>query len=72
MPLLLLVAGLGLLLYPTIADFWNSLHQSRAILTYNEKVAELDSVEYEALWDAAEKYNASLLERSNMYLMSEE
>ena len=32
--LLILLVGLSLLLYPTVSDYWNSLHQSRAIATY--------------------------------------
>ena len=30
---LALIIGLCLLLYPTVSDYWNSLHQSRAIAT---------------------------------------
>ena len=29
--LVILLAGLGLLLYPSFSDYWNSFHQSRAI-----------------------------------------
>ena len=40
--IVILFAGLCLLLYPTFSDWWNSLHQSRAIATYSEQVSELD------------------------------
>ena len=30
--------GLSVLLYPTVSDYWNSLHQSRAIATYSDVV----------------------------------
>ena len=40
--LLILLVGLSLLLYPTVSDYWNSLHQSRAIATYAQAVAELE------------------------------
>lgn len=40
--LLILLVGLSLLLYPTVSDYWNSLHQSRAIATYAQAVAEVD------------------------------
>ncbi|MGN8889766.1 class C sortase [Dysosmobacter sp. HCP28S3_G4] len=68
---LILLAGLSLLLYPSVSDYWNSLHQSRAIATYAEEVANLDEDQYAEIWDAAAEYNASLLERTNSYLLSD-
>ena len=38
--IVVLLAGLSLLLYPFVSDYWNSLHQSRAIATYMETVTE--------------------------------
>ena len=32
--ILILLAGVSLLLYPTVSDYWNSFHQSRAIASY--------------------------------------
>ena len=40
--ILIFLVGLSLVLYPTFSDWWNSMHQSRAIATYAEQVAELD------------------------------
>ncbi len=68
---LILLAGLSLLLYPSVSDYWNSLHQSRAIATYAEEVANLDKDQYAEIWDAAAEYNASLLDRANSYLLSD-
>ena len=68
----LLLIGLSLLLYPTVSDYWNSFHQTRAIVTYAENVAALDSASYDAIWDAARQYNRNLLNRSNSFLLSEE
>ncbi len=70
--ILVFLAGLGLLLYPTVSDYWNSLHQSRAVADYAEKVADLDNEVYNQLLEAAHAYNASLLKKSNPYRMSEE
>ena len=36
------LAGLSLLLYPTVSNLWNSLHQSRAITEYAKEVEEID------------------------------
>ena len=70
--LLVFVIGLSLLLYPTFSDWWNSMHQSRAVASYVEKVADIDSDKYDRLWNDAWDYNASLRERSNSYTLTEE
>ena len=69
---LLLAAGLSLLLYPSVSDYWNSFHQTRAIATYAENVAALDNASYDAIWEAARQYNRNLCSRSNSFLLSEE
>ena len=35
---LILLAGVILLVYPSFSDYWNSFHQSRAINSYIERV----------------------------------
>lgn len=69
---ILLLIGLSLLLYPTVSDYWNSFHQTRAIATYAENVAALDNASYDAIWEAARQYNRNLCSRSNSFLLSEE
>ena len=68
---LILLVGLSLLLYPSVSDYWNSLHQTRAIATYAEEVANLNQDQYDEIWAAAESYNASLTDRDNAYLLSD-
>ena len=68
---LILLAGLSLLLYPSVSDYWNSLHQTRAIATYAEEVANLNQDQYDEIWAAAESYNASLTNRVNAYQLSD-
>ena len=70
--ILILLAGMSLLLYPTVSDYWNSFHQSRAIASYAEQVANIDDAQYEELWDAARDYNQSLLHRPNDFILSDE
>ena len=65
--ILILLAGLSLLLYPTVSDYWNSFHQSRAIASYAEQVAEIDSDTYEQLWADAQAYNRSLIGKVGRY-----
>lgn len=58
--LMALLIGLCLLVYPTFSDWWNSLHQSRAIATYTEGVAQIDNSKYEKMLEEARAYNANL------------
>lgn len=69
---LVFLAGLSLLLYPSVSDYWNSFTQSRAIASYADEVANMDEEQYLEIWDAAAKYNTSLLDRHNAFLLSEE
>ena len=70
--ILIFLAGASLLLYPTVSDYWNSLHQSRAIAEYSKKVAEMKQEDYSQLLAAAQEYNRSLLEKEDRYKMSDE
>lgn len=70
--IVVLLAGLSLLLYPFVSDYWNSLHQSRAIATYMEAVTELDDTAYEDWWTGAQAYNASLPGKQNRFQPDEE
>ena len=57
---LLFGAGVCLLAYPSVSDWWNSFHQSRAILNYAETVSGMDTSEYDRLIGEAEEYNRAL------------
>ena len=70
--ILVFVAGLSLLLYPTVSDWWNKNHQSRAIIEYNKVVNTLSEDERQALWDAAVNYNRRLYEMHHGGPISEE
>ena len=68
---LMLVLGFCLLLYPTFSDYVNSLHQPRAIASYNESVKDLDSADYEKILNDAKQYNAELAQKPQKYDLSE-
>lgn len=70
--LLIFLAGLSLLLYPTISDYWNSFHQSRAIASYVDTVAELDDDAYQEIWEQAQAYNAALPRDDTRFVPGEE
>lgn len=69
---LILVIGLGIFLYPTVSDYWNSFHQSRAISSYVEDVANMDAARYEEMWNAAAAYNVKVAARNSLYLPEQE
>ncbi|MBQ6539744.1 MAG: class C sortase [Oscillospiraceae bacterium] len=65
-------AGLCLLLYPKVSDYWNSFHQTRAITQYVSKFEEMDEEAFEGLLKEAEEYNASLPQRRvSKYILSD-
>lgn len=70
--IVILIIGLSLLLYPTFSDWWNSFHQSRAIASYTEQVANMDDEKYDEIWSEAWEYNQSLLENPNSFVLSDE
>lgn len=69
---LIMATGLGLILYPTVADYWNSLHQSRAIASYVETVDEMDDTDIEQLWADADAYNRQLAQNGTTFSMTDE
>ena len=44
--ILIFFAGLSLLLYPTVSQYWNSLHQSQVINDYTQHLSQMDQEEY--------------------------
>ena len=69
---LVLLAGLAIVAYPSFSDYWNSFHQSRAIVSYAESVATLNNEEYDRLWDDALLYNAYLEKKPNQWAITDE
>ena len=69
---IVLILGVMILLYPTVSDYWNSFHQSRAIASYLEEIENIDPVNYEREWARAEQYNEALLNKPNRFVLSDE
>lgn len=67
-----LFLGVAILLYPTVSDYWNSFHQSRAIASYIEQIENINPVDYEREWARARKYNEELTQKPNRFMLSEE
>ena len=69
---IVLILGVMILLYPTVSDYWNSFHQSRAIASYLEEIESIDPVSYEREWARAEQYNRELMSKPNRFVLSDE
>jgi len=59
---LVLLVGLSLLLYPSFSNYWNNLHQSKAITRYDTVMANISEEDYSHLFEAAMDYNKALRE----------
>ena len=67
-----LVAGLSLLLYPTVSDYWNSLHASQAVASYDKAVKSMDEGKYDELLQSARRYNRDLYLRGSLFSLTDE
>ena len=58
--LILMMIGTVLLIYPSASDYWNSFHQTRAVMRYADQVANMSYEEYGNYIAAAKNYNRKL------------
>ena len=58
--ILVFFVGLSVMLYPTLSDYVNQLHQSRAVATYAEDVDKLTDADYSACFGAADDFNVQI------------
>ena len=68
----IMLAGIAIIAYPTVSDWWNSMHATRAISEYVEKVDSLSKEEKEAIFEKAREYNESLPNGVDFELTDEE
>lgn len=69
--LIIMGVGLSLLLYPSIANYWNSFHASQVMTDYVETVSELKDNEVEKLWAEAVEYNKEISKRGGACRLSD-
>ena len=67
-----LLLGLVIYFYPTLADWWNSFHQSRALMSYASAVGELDEARRAQMLQDAEAYNERLAQTGQQWTMTDE
>ena len=58
--ILVFFVGLSVMLYPTLSDYVNQRHQSRAVANYAADVDKLTNADYSAYFDAADAFNAQI------------
>ncbi len=63
---LIFLTGLSVLLYPTVSDYINELHSSRAIASYDNTVTEMAPEDYSKELEAAAAYNEYLASFHNL------
>lgn len=68
--ILVFLAGLSLLLYPSVSNFVNTRNQSRVIADYRSELDAVDGETHAKMLAAARDYNASLLERENEFTLT--
>ena len=68
----MIVVGLGLIAYPSVADWWNSFHQTRAVAAYASVIADMSHEEYDKILNEAAEYNKQIAETGVRWQMSDE
>ena len=63
---LLFLIGFGILVYPTVADQWNTYRQNRLISSYEDTVEEMEPEDFTREWEAARSFNATI-PQNNIY-----
>ena len=69
---LVFLIGLSLLLYPTVSNYWNSMHQTHAITSYTQEVSSMSAEKYNAILARARVFNDNISNRQSLYALSDE
>jgi len=68
---LVIVVDISVALYPTVANYFNSFSQSRAVVQYADDVALLGEDGSAAMLAAAREYNQALLQKAERFQFTE-
>jgi len=69
---IIFLAGLSLLLYPTVSNWWNNRNQKQVIESYTQSIHELNAEKYAVLRAEAEAYNRTLWNSGDSYALPED
>ena len=64
--------GVGIFFYPSVSDWWNSMHATQAIAGYVSVMEEMSTEEKEEILEAAKNYNSKLQNGVDFVLSDEE
>lgn len=70
--IVIFVAGLAVFLYPTVSDYVNSLHQSKAIAGYESSVGTMTVHDNSAAFEKARAYNEHLSQMRDPFAQAQE
>lgn len=70
--IIILIAGVSLLLYPTFSNWWNTFHGARLIANYESAVGEMKKSEITQMLDSAEEYNKNLASKGQLMVLPAE
>lgn len=66
------LVGLAIFLYPSVSNYINSKHQSRAITNYQTALENVSEEDYSRFWQEARKYNEELASKPMKLSLNEE
>lgn len=70
--IIILSLGIVLLLYPTVSNWWNQQHQSRAIASYSESIENLDEHQVDEFLTKANEFNQLIKSKHGLPFLSDE
>jgi len=69
---LVILIGIGLISYPSVSDWWNRFHQTRAVASYAAAVSQMKTEDYDRLFAEADDYNRKLAGTGMKWSMTDE
>ena len=63
---LLFFIGLGILVYPTVSDQWNTYRQNQLITSYEEVIKQMEEEDFTEEWEKAKAFNDKI-SANNIY-----
>ena len=68
----LVFTGVGLILYPSLSNWYNMHLHAHVVMDYAEEVGAMDQETIDAIWNSAETYNRKVAETGNDWMPDDE
>ena len=69
---LIFLVGICVILYPSVSNYINSEHQSKAVASYEDAIMAMDTVDYDQIWQKAYEYNEALKQKPMSFKLTDE